>query len=235
MLNMSNPSPNEEEEKVHTSKKSAYDNFADNLLKIEEEDKEAKKQKLKEGIEAIEKSEKLSLSSSKSLTSHLSRLREEAGMSSFVGTSGKIQSGKLKHGEFIALLAREILLIGNEDFNDVGGIVTISKLKEYFKTNRENWELKTNDIEEALKKLEKEKMIPGMEKIGDKELIYFKPVELSNDIKEILKAASGIDATIRSLSVILNWPEERTINTLKLLEKEGLAIIDGENVFFPGL
>lgn len=214
----------------------ALANFAGKLEKQKEEDKEAKKKILKEGIEEREKSSKGSIMSSKAVTGTLSNMRGKAGMSAFVGTSGKIKSPRLRRGEFIEMLARELLLIGNDEFKDSGGVVTMNKLKTHFDESRDNWELRENDIEEAVKYLSKENMIPNFEKLDkDMEIIYFKPIELSQDIKKILMAAHGIEATKTGLTEILGWNKERVDAAVKQLVSIGIAVEQEDFVFFPGM
>ncbi len=217
-------------------KENAFASFASDLVDVEKEDEKAKKEILKEGIEKIEKDEKKSILSSRMITSEISKLRGYADMSAFVGTSGRIKSPKFKRREFISLLARELLLIGNEEINDRGGIISLKKLEEYFAEKRDNWELRENDIKEAIKFLEKEKMIPSFEKLDKNlELIYFKPIELSKDTRKILMAAHGIEATKKTIKDVLGWSEERVNNGIKQLVSSGLAVEEGEFIFFPGL
>ena len=217
-------------------RKSAMANFASGLLAAEEEDKKAKKAIIREGVERLEKSESALIKSSKMLTSELARIREEADMSPFVGTSGKITSPKLRRGEFIELLGRELLWIGREELKDKGGIISLSQLRSYFTTNRDNWELRDKDIPEALRWLNEEDMIPELDRLDDElTLIRFRPIELSQDTRAILKAAMGLEVTKSRLLSILGWQELRLDEALHQLEEDGIAIISGEDVYFPGL
>lgn len=224
---------NPEEEK---SKKAALSSFADSLLNAQKEDKKAKKEILKKGIEERENSEKSALLSSRLITSKLSDMRSQADMSAFVGTSGKIKSPKFKRKEFISLLARELLLIGNEELTDKGGIISLAKLQKFFDETRDNWELRENDIKDALNFLMDEKMIPNYEKLDENiELIYFKPIELSTDTRRILMVAHGIDATKKAIQDVLGWDKERVQLAISQLVRDGLAVEEGDFVFFPGL
>lgn len=213
-----------------------FASFASGLLDVEKEDKEAKKEILREGIEDLENSEKKNILSSRMLTSHLSDAREKAGLSTFVGTSGKIKSPKFRRKEFLGLLARELLYIGTEEFKDKGGIVSLQKLEEFFAENRDNWELRDDDIKKAVQVLEKEKLIPQFEKLDDElQLIHFRPVELSKDTQALLKMAHGVDVTPAKLKDMLGWQEERVNAAITLLVNSGLAVVDGETIYFPGL
>ena len=45
-----------------------------------------------------------------------------------VGTSGKIKSPKFRRGDFVKLLARELLLIGHDELKEFGGVISKEKL-----------------------------------------------------------------------------------------------------------
>ncbi len=216
--------------------KDAYANFAADIQSAVEEDKDAKKEILRKGIEERERKEGASILQSKILKGKVSELRGKAGLSAFVGTSGKIKSPKFRRDEFLALLARELLLIGTEELSDKGGIISLNRLKAYFNDTRKNWELRDNDILEAIELLKKEQLIPYFDKINEEiQLIYFKPIELSDDTQKIMIAAYGIEVTREKLKNILGWTQGRLDTGLKQLESMGLAVLDEEYVYFPGL
>ncbi|MHA2250012.1 MAG: hypothetical protein ACXAD7_06600 [Candidatus Kariarchaeaceae archaeon] len=224
--------PEEEKKK----RENAFSGFADSLISAEQEDKEAKKEILREGIEEREKLDKSSITSSRAVTGKLSTMREQAGLSAFVGTSGKIKSPRFRRKEFISLLAREVLLIGRDELTDTGGILSMNKLEEHFAASRENWELREKDIDEAVELLTKQEMIPGKEKVGEElEIVHFKPSELSTDTRVILKTAMGIEVTKSSLVSLLGWSIERVEASIKQLVSDGVAILDEDNVYFPGI
>ncbi len=229
-------STRERPDKERKKRDNAHANFAEGLIQSEEEDKEARKEILREGVDEREKIDKSTLSSSRAVTGQLSRIREEAGLSAFVGTSGKIKSPRFRKGEFISMLAREILLIGTEEMEESGGIISLAKIKQFFAESRENWELRENDIEEAIKLLEKQEMIPGGERVSDElTIVHFKASELSKDAKHILKAALGVEVTKSSLASILGWTPKRVDIGINQMIKDKIAIEDGENIYFPGL
>ncbi|MHA2503110.1 MAG: hypothetical protein ACXAE3_09580, partial [Candidatus Kariarchaeaceae archaeon] len=60
-------------------------------------------------------------------------------------------------------------------------------------------------------------------------------VELSTDMRHILNAAMGIEVTKSRLETVLGWSSERIDAGLKQLEQDGIAIVEGENIYFPGL
>ncbi|MHA2098088.1 MAG: hypothetical protein ACW99A_05330 [Candidatus Kariarchaeaceae archaeon] len=216
--------------------KSAFADFAKGLSDVEKEDKKARKDILIKGIEEREKINKKTLFSSKILTESLSKIRTEAGQSAFVGTSGKIKSPKFRRGEFVKLLARELLIIGHDEFSEYGGVISNSKLDSYFSETRSNWSLRDGDILEAVQYLVNEKLIPHIDKLNEElDIIHFIARELSTDSKEILMASQGIEPSISKLAKLLNWQEARVNNAVKQLASDGLAIIDNDNVYFPGL
>ncbi len=216
--------------------KDAFANFAKGIKNVEKEDQEAKKEILVEGIKKREKINKKTLRSSRILTESLSKIRTEAGKSAFVGTSGKIKSPKFRRKEFVKLLARELLLIGHDELKEFGGVISKEKLDSHFTETRENWQLRENDILEALAYLVDEQLIPHTDKLDEKlEIIYFVARELSSDGKEILLASQGISPTINQLSTVLNWSEKRVESGVTQLVDDGLAIKDKDTIFFPGL
>ncbi|MCH8908179.1 MAG: hypothetical protein IH840_13905, partial [Candidatus Heimdallarchaeota archaeon] len=68
-----------------------------------------------------------------------------------------------------------------------------------------------------------------------KEIILFKPVELSEDASEILGIAQGIDMTIPRLIKRLGWSQERVETGVKKLIADGIAVQEDEDVYFPGI
>lgn len=216
--------------------KDAFANFAKGIENVEKEDQEAKEEILVTGIKKREKINKKTLRASRILTESLSKIRTEAGKSAFVGTSGKIKSPKFRRKEFVKLLARELLLIGHDELKEFGGVISKAKLDSHFTETRDNWELRENDMIEALTYLVDEQLIPHTDKLGEKlEIIYFIAQELSSDGKEILLASQGISPTIAQLSTVLNWSEDRVESAISQLVNDGLAIKDNNTIFFPGL
>ncbi|MDH5402180.1 MAG: EAP30/Vps36 family vacuolar-sorting protein [Candidatus Heimdallarchaeota archaeon] len=224
------------DEDKERKRKDAFANFANSLINTEIEDKEAKDEILREGIAEREKNQMKTISSSRMLTAELSKARQKAGLSAFVGTSGKIKSPKFNRSEFLELLSREVLLIGSEEIKDSGGILSIQKIYQHFNDTRPNWELRDSDIEDAIKVLVDKELIPGIETINKElSIVHFIPSELSTDTREILKVSSGIQVTIDRLVVLLNWQRERVNSALNQLVLDGIAVMAEEEVYFPGL
>ncbi|RMG31992.1 MAG: hypothetical protein D6732_13860 [Methanobacteriota archaeon] len=217
-------------------KEDAFKQFANNLLNIEKEAKEKKAAKLKEGIEELENEKDTAVLKSRTIKTRMSQIREQAGISTFVGTSGEIKSPRFRRGKFLQLLARELLLIGTEELREeTGGICSIERLGNHFKETRENWKLREGDIQDAISILVKQKLIPGFVD-NEKKIVQFIPKELDSDANKLLIAASGLSETnFSQMQATLGWSEERLKKTLHQLETQGLVIKEGENLFFPGL
>ncbi len=223
-------------EDSNDDKKKAKENYAQSLLNIEKDAKEKKTAILKNGVQKIEDDKSQSVFRSRKIKERVTKLREKAGLSAFVGTSGKITSPRFKRGEFLQILSRELLLIGTEELkNETGGIISIEKLQDHFSKTRSNWKLREKDIPEAIEILEKNKLIPGfIDK--EKKIVQFIPVELNEDSNELLRIAKGFEMlNVEKIQLVTGWNKERVEKTIEQLENLGLIIVDEENIYFPGL
>lgn len=218
----------------------AYKSMDDDLVKTQEIDKDSKQKVLVKGIEKIEKKNFKELLASRMLVNKVLEIRKKAGMSQTIGTAGKVKApiifGK---DEFKQKLVRELLIIGNEELEDIGGAITITNLIDYFKETRVNWKVNAGDILDVLKRLEEKEIIPPRIDIGEEEvLIRFKPIEMSTDFQNVLRLATGLPSlSVAKVSSHLGWSVERAQSTLTTMMKYDLAILDegsGE-YYFPGL
>jgi hypothetical protein len=217
---------------VSKDKSEAYKQFADKLYNVQEVDKQKRKTTLKEGIDSREE---LLANSSKStlIQNQISKISEQAGYSAFTDVSGKINSPKLRRSKFIELLSREILLIGLEQLEISSKVCTLEALENYFETNRTNWVLRKNDIIEAVKHLHKNQLIPKFVESDEGVLIYFRPIELNDDVQKLLIVSSGLsNPKIDMLVSVTGWEKQRLLNALEFLQKNGLVAIDEESVYF---
>ncbi len=216
--------------------KKALESFEEELREIEEKGKEERKKTLVQGVKQLEK-EKDVLKSSRVVTERLSEARREAGISSAVGTAGKIKRPRMfGKKEFEALLERELLLVGNEELKQAGGLISIKKLYEHFKETRPNWKIKEKEILNALSRMENAGVIPGFITVSEKkDFVLFRPLELDNSVQQLLKAASGGITELKQIAVLLDWSEENVLELAKMLEKQGICIIEEDNIFFPGM
>ncbi len=228
----------EESFDLRSSLAKAYISMSNELIQTQQRDKEKKKEILREGIERIEKKAKKELKSSKLLVEKILEIRSKAGLSSTIGTAGKVKKpvfgGK---GDFKDKLKQEILLIGTQELNDFGGAISLAKFIDYFKETRSNWKIKTGDIIGAIRELEKDKVIPSELEIGENEvLIRFKPLEVSNDFRMVLQLATGLEyLTVEMLTSHLGWSKEHAKDTLSYMAEKGIAIEDTneKKYYFP--
>lgn len=218
----------------------AYKSMDSELVKSQRKDDQTKKDVLEKGIEKIEKKNFKELMASRMLVNKVLEMRKKAGMAQTIGTAGKIKTPLLfGKDEYKQKLVREILIIGNEELDDIGGAITLANFIDYFKQTRENWKVDVGEILEVLKKLEEKEVIPKRIDIGEEDvLLRFKPIEMTTDFQEVLRLATGLPSlTIDKVSSHLGWPVERAQSTLIMMMKYDLAILDegsGE-YYFPGL
>ncbi len=229
----------EKKPEFRTSLSDAYKKFDSDLVKVQDEDKKKKKGVLEEGISKVEKKSIKELRSSKMLVAKILDIRQKAGMSQTVGTSGKVKAPMIfGKDEFKQKLARELLVIGTEELDDIGGAITLANLVDYFRETRPKWEVRTGEILSVLKELEKADVIPKRVDIGEDEvLIRFKPIEMSKDIQDVLRLSTGLDfLSVNQVTSHLGWPIERAQSTLTLMMKIDIAILDEStgNYYFPG-
>lgn len=228
------------EDSLPSALANAYASFEKELLDSEKKDTEKRQQILQEGVEKIEKKAKKELKSSRFLVEKILEVRKKAGMPTTIGTSGKIRVPLLfGKDQFEQKLAREILIIGNEELKDIGNAITIGNFVKYFMETRPNWKVKSSDITRVLSKLEEAKVIPQRISLDEGlVLIRFKPLSLSNDIQAVLRLATGLPSlTVEKVSSHLDWPIARAQNTLKRMLEMDLAILDEETgeYYFPGI
>ena len=228
------------EEDFRSSLTNAYKSFDTELDETKKKDKHKKQEIIEEGIERIEKKSTKELGSSKILASKILDIRQKAGMTQTIGTAGKIKTPILfGKDDFKQKLVRELLVIGTEELADIGSAITIANLVDYFRETRPNWKIKTGEILEVLKVMEKKDVIPKRVDIGDEEvLIRFKPIELSADIRQVLILSTGLPfLTIEKIASHLGWPIERAQNTVTVMNKLDIAVLDEEtgNYYFPGV
>ena len=166
-------------------------------------------------------------------------VRERAGLSSTIGTAGKVKAPLFGKDDFEQKLSREILTIGTEELKDMGGTISLVNLIEYFKRTRPNWKVKSGQIQSIINQLVKDNVIPPKIEIGENEvLVRFKPFETSSDISDILRLATGLEyLTYEIVSSHLGWSIERAEDSLKRMQKLDLAILDEEETryYFPGI
>ncbi len=220
--------------KKSSKKDKAMEDFASKLLGIEKKDEEEKMEILKDGIHKRE-SELKEIKHSKSLNQKVAKIREDAGMSRFVGTKEKIKSPRIKRKQFIEELAREVLDVGLHELSDSGYVTTQLAFAKLFSEIRPNWKLKKNDIKEAIQLLEENNIIPKTLPLKSDVIIRFKATELSDDVQKVLITCDKIDVIeFNELVSLLGWIPERVKFSIEELEKLNLISTEGDELFFFG-
>lgn len=218
----------------------AYKKFAEGLEDIEEEDKERKKKVLKKGVLDLEQKYKDEIKGTHVVDARLVKLRKEAGMPELIGIGDKVVKSRFKDKtKFEQFLAKEILEVGIEESRKTGGILTFKEFCNVFASQRPNWEAPSKEIKNALENLAIAGLIPKLYKMKNNAiLITFKPVELQDDLLNVLNIASiKGTTTIEEIESLLGWKHERAELTLKALSDQEIAYYDKKEKFFyfPGL
>ena len=230
----------EEKKDIRSDISDAYKSFDAGLKDAQRQDRDRRKEVFEEGIERIEKKSEKDLIASKMLVGKVLELRKRAGMAETIGTAGKVKTPMLfGKDEFKQKLVQEIMVIGTEELEDIGSAITVVNLIDYFRETRPNWKVGTGEILEVIRKLEEKEVIPPKVDLGEEEvLIRFKPIEMSNDIQEILMLATGLPSlSVDKVASHLGWSMERAQSTMTLMMKMDLAILEEESgdYYFPGI
>lgn len=145
---------------------------------------------------------------------------------------------KIDHEKLGMLLYQRAMLKRKEN----GGIMTYSEAYLLANTGKLAQKLETHDIENAVKILKKNKLIPGVHELkSGVKIISFFPVELTEDQNEVLSIASRDGfTTLEEVMLKSGWTKVRAQNALQALEQEGITRKDesyahGERYYFPGL
>ena len=218
----------------------AYKEFDSELGESQKKDKKKRQELIDEGLYEIEKKSEKELVSSKLLVNRILEIRKKAGLSQTIGTAGKIKAPVIfGKDEFKQKLVQELLVIGTEELEPIGSAITMINLIDYFRETRPNWKVKTGEIIDIIKTLEKREVIPPRVDIGEDEtLVRFKPIEMSNDLQEVLQLATGLPSlSVEKVSSHLGWSIERAQSTLTLMMKMGIAILEESSgeYYFPGI
>ncbi len=149
----------------------------------------------------------------------------------------------LGRGPFYSQLALKILEIGESVKQETGGLIRLGELVLQVNKGRSMHDLiDIKDIEKALRRLEKDQLIPGLRQIPSGEwIVEFTPTVLDQDVINILGIASRKGwVSLEEIVVRKNWTPERVLRILKGLEELGVARYDdsyrlGQRWYFPGL
>ena len=163
------------------------------------------------------------------------QMRLEAGLPPLPGE--KLTKPLLFKGKYFDKLSEKILLIGENRLDETGGLVSIVEILADLKTMGVNSSLQ--DVEKTVRKLEKQKVIPGIKKLKSRvKLVEFVDVTLSDDPREVLNLASEKGWLALSDLIQTGWSKERAERALKELTNADIARYDssysGGNIwFFP--
>ncbi len=218
----------------------AYQNFAEGLEEIEEEDKEKRKEVLKKGIMDLEQEYRDEIKGTHAVDARIVKLRKDADMPELIGVGDRVQKSRFKDkSKYEQFLAKEILEVGIEESKSYGGIMTFKEFCLRFVKQRPNWEAPSKEIRKALEYLAKAGLIPKLYKMKTKDnLITFKPVELHGDVITVLNIASTTGSiSVAEIVAIIGWKKERVELTLRNLSEQEMAYYDKKEdvYFFPSL
>ncbi len=218
----------------------AYKKFAQDLEDIEEEDKQKKKEVLKEGILDLEQKYKEEIKGTHAVDARIVKLRKEAGMPELIGVGDKVQRSRFKDKDkFEQFLAKEVLEVGIEESRQYGGVILFSSFCSLFKNKRPNWDAPPKEIRKVLETLAIAGLIPKLYKMKNKSiLITFKPAELETDLLSILNVAAATGKISKQgIMSLLGWQKERVELALVSILDQEIAIYDKkeELYHFPTL
>ncbi len=192
---------------------------------------------LKKGLERIEKKYGTDVCTMPAAVLEKYRqMRVEAGLPPTL-PGEKLTKPLLFRGKYFDALSEKILLIGENKLNETGGLLSITELMLELKKMDIKASLK--DVEKTVKKLEKQKVIPGLRelKTGAK-LVEFIDVALSDDLREVLNFAAEKGWLTLADLIQSGWSEERAKRAFKELTDADIARYDssyagGDLWFFP--
>jgi hypothetical protein len=147
--------------------------------------------------------------------------------------------GSVDHEKLAILLLQKAQRLREEN----GGIMTLAEVKLMVETRGIlSGKVGIEDIKKAIEILSKQKLIPGIKKLGSGLMIvYFFPIESSPDQNTILVIASEKGwTTLEEVMMKTKWSRERVELALRELETSGISRPDpsystGRKWYFPGL
>jgi hypothetical protein len=129
-------------------------------------------------------------------------------------------------GDYYENLGEEILKLKDMIRNETGGICSLADLYMKMRERRLNIEFGVDDIEKAVKKLDKAGMIADMHVLGSGlKLIEFVPVGMTEDSRTVLEVAAASNGYVSLEDLVLKtqWDNERVMRVLQTLEQEGVT------------
>jgi hypothetical protein len=191
---------------------------------------------LKKGLERIEKKYGADVCTMPvAVLEQYRQMRVEAGLPSLPGEN--LTKPLLFKGKYFDALSEKILLIGENKLNETGGLLSITELMLELK--KMDIKASPKDVEKTVKKLEKQKVIPGIRELkSGAKLVEFVDVALSDDLREVLNLAAEKGWLTLADLIQSGWSEERAKRSLKELTDADIARYDtsyasGDLWFFP--
>jgi hypothetical protein len=129
-------------------------------------------------------------------------------------------------GDYYERLGEEILKLKDMIRNETGGICSLADLYMKMRERRLNIEFGIDDIEKAVKKLDKAGMIADMHVLDSGlKLIEFVPVGMTEDSRTVLEVAAASNGYVSLEDLVLKtqWDNERVMRVLQTLEQEGVT------------
>lgn len=149
------------------------------------------------------------------------------------------KKGKVDHEKLALLLLQKAQRLREKN----GGIMTLAEVQIMTESaGLLSGKIGYEDIKKAIEILSKQKLIPGLKKLGSGlVIVHFFPVEVSLDQNTVLSLASEKGwTTLEEVMMITSWSKERAEVTLRELETSGISRPDpsysiGKKWYFPGL
>ena len=129
-------------------------------------------------------------------------------------------------GDYYEKLGEEILKLKDMIRNETGGICALADLYMKMRERRLDIEFGVDDIEKAVKKLDKAGMIANMHVLpSGLKLIEVVPVGMTEDSRTVLEVAAASNGYVSLEDLVLKtqWDNERAMRALKTLEQEGVT------------
>ena len=152
--------------------------------------------------------------------------------------SDVLSKGKVDRSKLGQLLYQRVMM----DKDETGGLLSLPDLLERVNTGELKGKVDLKDVKKAIKHLEKQNSIHGVEELDSGLIIVsFFPVRYTGDQSRILQVVpkTGV-ITTAEVCKKLDWSRDRAERALDSLEKTGLAKVtesfrEGKKYFFPEL
>jgi len=216
-------------------RKDAYRRFAKKLREGEQKTEETGQKILQQRLETFQKTLDTLIAPPAELVAKTLLVKKIAGFPPTLEGFESFQEPKrMGKSEFRARLAIDMISYGIHTQRIRGGLLTIDSFTETFLRDRHWWDTSPETVQQMFRTLAEE----GIVTITATEDIIFEPIELSQEIGQILILADrkGVLA-IEEICSQFNWTENKVEFILKQLENEGIVIYDmiEQLYYFPAL